>query len=199
MRNYIRTFSAHARYIVRPQHRASFEAANAFLLTLLDTASNSLQTDLSQGPFVDALALILAAALLRQARDEGVKAEQLGAAYPLVVRAAARRSVELVEQCIALLNAATFPTKEYEFSVKKIRIAIAPHIPRPLMPAYLDAIAQLMIEYPRDSEARLELAGLAFKVVMGDMPDESKQMAVEWWLRWRRRFEGGTDAPQARL
>lgn len=191
--------TANVRYVVRPQHRASFEAANAFLLTLLDTASDSLQSDLTQGPFVDALALILAQQLLRHARDEAVKAEQLGAAYPIVVRSAARRSVDLVEQCIIMLNAATFSTKEYEFAVKKIRIAIAPSIPRPLLDSYLDSVAQLILEYPRDSEARLELAGLTFKVVMGDMPDESKQMAVEWWLKWRRRFEGGTDAPRARL
>lgn len=194
-----RLLIADNRYVVRPQHRASFEAANAFLLVLLDTASNTLQTDLTQGPFVDALTIIIAHTLLRHSRDESVKADQLGAAYPMVVRCASRRSVELVEQCITMLNAATFPTKEYEFAVKKIRIAIAPAVPRPLIESYLDSIAQLILESPRESEARLELAGLAFKVVMGDMPDESKQLAVEWWLRWRRRFEGGTDAPQARL
>jgi hypothetical protein len=154
---------------------------------------------MTQGPFVEALTLIVAYNLLRHAREEAVKAEQLGAAYPLVVRAGGRRSTDLVAQCVKMLDNATFPTKEYEFAVKKIRILIAPSIPRALMPEYLDSIARLITETPRESEARLELAGLAFKVVMGDMPDESKQMAVEWWLRWRRRFEGGTEAPQARL
>lgn len=193
------SIQANTRYIVRPQHRVSFEAANAFLLTLLDTASSTLTTDMTQGPFVDALSVIVAHSLLRHARDEAVKAEQLGAAYPLVVRAAGRRSTDLVAQCLSMLDSAKFPNKEYEFAVKKIRILIAPAIPRSLMPAYLDSIAKIITDTPRESEARLELAGLAFKVVMGDMPDESKQMAVEWWLRWRRRFEGGTDAPQARL
>ncbi|BEJ03819.1 hypothetical protein CcaverHIS641_0109940 [Cutaneotrichosporon cavernicola] len=187
------------KYIVRPIHRASFEAANAFMLTLLDTASSTLVTDMTQGPFVDALTVILAHSLLRHARDGSVKAEQLGAAYPLVVKAAGRRSTDLVAQCISMLDEATFSSKDYEFAVKKIRIMIASNIPRSLMPAYLDSIAKLITNTPRESEARLELSGLAFKVVMGNVPDESKQLAVDWWLQWRRRFEGGTDAPQARL
>ncbi|GMK57673.1 hypothetical protein CspeluHIS016_0405070 [Cutaneotrichosporon spelunceum] len=187
------------KYIVRPNHRASFEAANAFMLTLLDTASSTLATDMTQGPFVDALTVILAHSLLRHARDGSVKADQLSAAYPLLVKAASRRSTDLVGRCFSMLDNATFSNKEYEFAVKKIRIMITPYILRSRMAEYLDSIAKIITDTPRDSEARLELSGIAFKVVMGEVPDESKQMAVEWWLKWRRRFEGGTDAAQARL
>lgn len=98
-----------------------------------------------------------------------------------------------------LLDTATFEDKAYSNTIKQIRVAAAPYIPRLDLPTYLDNLATLILATPRDSETRLELSSLTFKTIMQDMPDESKQFAIEWWLRWRRRIEGKDGETTARL
>lgn len=143
--------------------------------------------------------MICAYSLLKGARNESVKADQLGAAYPGVVRAASRRNVDLVYACIRLLDSVEFKSQDYSNTVRSIRVAVAPFVPRPDLPDYLDSLAPLILATPQHSEERLELSSLTFKTIMQDMPDESKQLAVEWWLRWRRRIEGKEDTTTARL
>lgn len=169
------------------------------MLTLVETASQRLQYDPSQGPFVDALVTICAVSLLQGARDGSVKPDQLGAAYPGVVRAASRRSVDLVYACIGHINAASIPSAEYSKTIRTIRVAVAPFIPKPDLQAYLDNLVPVILSTPRDSDERLELSALTFKTIMQDMPDESKQLAIDWWLRWRRRIEGKNNETTARL
>lgn len=79
-----------------------------------------------------------------------------------------------------------------------MRVSIAAFVPAPEMSAYLDSLAKLILSQPRGSDSRNELASLAFKTVMKDFPDESKQKGIDWWLRWRRRFQGDKEL-QARL
>jgi hypothetical protein len=57
------------------------------------------------------------------------------------------------------------------------------------MNEYLDSVARIILDAPQGSDARLELAAQAFKVIMNDIPDESKQLGIDWWLRYRRVFQ----------
>ena len=43
------------RHIFRPDHRSSFEAAHAFLLTLIESVAGTIETSSPQGPFLDEL------------------------------------------------------------------------------------------------------------------------------------------------
>lgn len=175
---------------MRPEHRASFEAAHAFLLALLEVASESLQRDPSQAPFVDALVQICAHGLLREARDGSVTTDQLKEAYPAVVRAATRVSPDLVHNCVQRVENIVFKTNEHEQARRSVQVSIAAYVPAPDVKAYLsNTVAKAVLSQPRGSESRTELAALAFKVVMKDFPDESKQTGIEWWLRWRRVFQ----------
>jgi hypothetical protein len=71
-----------------------------------------------------------------------------------------------------------------------VQVSIAAYVPAPDVKAYLsNTVAKVVLSQPRGSESRTELAALAFKVVMKDFPDESKQTGIEWWLRWRRVFQ----------
>lgn len=184
--------------MVRPQHKTSFQSAFAFLMALVDAASSHLEYDPSQGGFVDAMVLFVAHALLRESRDGSVTTEQLRQAYPHLVRCASRRSAELVHQCINLLNETEFTSAEYQRAVNAIRVGLIPAVPAPAMAAYLDKIANLILSTPKDSEERLELSSLAFKAVIQEMPDETKQEGIDWWLKHRRLFDNKDD-PTARL
>ncbi|KAL1412969.1 hypothetical protein Q8F55_000718 [Vanrija albida] len=182
-------------YMVRPQHKASFEASFAFLLVLVDAASETALSEPSQGPFVDALVHILAHGLIKQTRDGSISPDQLKAAYPTVVKAASRRSPVLVATAIKQIEDANFEADEAKDAVRIIRIGLIPYIPGPDMPEYLENIAQLILSTKQGTDARLEAASTAFQVIMKDIPDESRQYGIEWWQRWRRRFNGsGTDA-----
>lgn len=167
-------------------------------MALIDAASSHLEVDPSQGGFVEAMVYFVAHALLRQSRDGSVTAEQLRQAYPQLVNYASRRSPELVQQCITLLNKAEFGSDEYQRAVHAIRIGLIPAVPTPVMADYLNDITQLILSVPKGSEERLELSSLAFKAVMQEMPDETKQLGIDWWLKHRRLFDGKDD-PTARL
>lgn len=186
------------RYFVRPEHRSAFQASNAFLLVLLEVASNSLERDSTQASFVDSMVRICANGLLKESRDGSVTTEQLLPAYTAVIRAAARYDIELVHYCIDLLDTITFDTKEYTQTLDMIRISAIPSIPEPEMQEYLDGISRIILNAPHGSDSRIELARQAFKVVMNEIPDESKQVGIEWWLKHRRVFQSQKDL-QAKL
>ncbi|TXT13499.1 hypothetical protein VHUM_00866 [Vanrija humicola] len=183
------------KYMVRPQHKASFEASFAFLLVLVDAASETALSEPNQGPFVDALVHILAQGLIKQTRDGSISPSQLKAAYPTVVKAASRRSPALVATTINQIKDAEFKTDEAKDTVRIVRIMLIPYVPGPEIPEYLETIAQLILSTKQGSDARLEAASTAFQVIMKEIPDESRQYGIEWWQRWRRRFNGaGADA-----
>jgi len=71
-------------------------------------------------------------------------------------------------------------------------------VPKADLPVYLDEVADQMMATGVDSNQRLELAALAFKTVIEDFPDESKESGIRWWLEWRDRFEGRTPASNLR-
>jgi hypothetical protein len=178
-----------AKYFVRPEHRTAFEASHAFVLVLLDVASNTLDKDSTQAHFVEAMVKICAQGLLKDARHGSVTSAQLLPAFTAVVRAAARYDTVLVAYCVEQLDSADFDSQEYVTAVNMIRISIIPSIPQPDMAKYLDSVATVILAAPQGSEARLELAAHAFKVIMNDIPDETRQEGLDWWLKYRRVFQ----------
>ena len=81
-------------------------------------------------------------------------------------------------------------------------MAVAPSISGRDLRDYLNTLATCIMETDESSPQRLELAALAFKTVIEDLPDESKRLGIDWWLEWRDRFEGRVvrgGVPRARL
>ncbi|WWD20136.1 hypothetical protein CI109_104612 [Kwoniella shandongensis] len=169
----------------RPAHRASFEAAHAFLLSLLRSASETLEMTTAQGDFFDALLPNYLHILTKQAKRGDITPDQLKDAFPLVVEAAARRSPLSIQICLDSLNT-LLPSAE----TRMIRIAVAPHIPAERLRGYLDELAGVIMTTPKDSEERLDLARRAFEMVIKDLGDDVKESGVEWWMKWRNEFEG---------
>lgn len=81
--------------------------------------------------------------------------------------------------------------------LQSIRVSITPYILNQDLPAYLADLAQTIVVTDANTSQRLELAALAFKTVVEDLPDEAKTLGIEWWLEWRDRFEGRTEAASA--
>lgn len=158
---------------------------------LVDAASETAVSEPSQGPFVDALVHILAHGLIRQTRDGSISPDQLKAGYPTVVKAASRRSQALTATTVKQIEDANFEADDAKDAARIIRIDLIPYIPGPDIPEYLENIAQLILSTKPGTDARLEAASTAFQVIMKEIPDESRQYAIEWWQRWRRRFNGG--------
>ncbi|WVR08225.1 hypothetical protein IAU60_005272 [Kwoniella sp. DSM 27419] len=172
-------------HIHQTSHRASFEAAHSFLLALLRSASESLDTITPQRDFFDALLPNYLASLTKHASRGDLQPETLKVAFPLVVECAARRSPASVNLCLSQL-ASLRPSPETRF----IRIALTPHIPAERVPSYLDDLASMILDTPRDSEERLDLSRRAFEMVIKDLGDEVKGLGVEWWSSHREGFEG---------
>lgn len=180
---------ADRRYVSQPRDKPAFEASNAFLLVLLEVAASNIKQDPSQAAFVESMVKILCHGFLKEAQEGHITTEQLGPAYTAVVSAAARHDVQLVQYAIDQLEKVSFDTQAYKQTINLIRISCIPFIPRQEMAEYLDRITWVILDAPQASESRLELAAHAYKVIMNNIPDESKQMGIEWWLRHRRVFQ----------
>ncbi|KAK8849513.1 hypothetical protein IAR55_004847 [Kwoniella newhampshirensis] len=175
----------------RPEHRASFEAAHAFLLSLLGSASKTLDTTIPQADFFDSLISQHLHILTKQAKRGGITSDQIKQAFPLVVEAASRRSPSSVQLCVDYLK--NLPDSQER---KLIQVIIAPHMPAGELSEYLDSLARVIMSTPKDSEERLELARRAFEMVIKDMGDDVKEIGVEWWMKWRSEFEGRSGSDQ---
>jgi hypothetical protein len=126
---------------------------------------------------------------IQQASNGDISTDQLRSVYSLILRSA---SPPQTRYCLDLLRSTKAQTGKIDLAqtIRIIGVASIPSIPLLELPLYLDDLAHIVLETEAGSVGRLELAALAFKVVMEEMGDESKLVGIDWWLRWRDVFEG---------
>ena len=126
-------------------------------------------------------------------RDDEISPDQFRLAYPLIVESASRGRLACIDSCNAYLNEASFQTNTEETLIPTLRltrISIAPFISRPNLPQYLDDLASIILDTAPRSSRRSELAEAAFKMVIEELPDESKTTGLEWWMKWKDEILG---------
>ncbi|WVF68629.1 hypothetical protein IAT40_003399 [Kwoniella sp. CBS 6097] len=173
------------RHVYRPEHRSSFEAAHAFLLGLLRSVGESLDSRSPQTAFFDALLPNYLNILTKQAKRGDISSEQLRSAFPIIFESASHRSYTSIQLCL------TYPSNVAESAdIRSIKISCAPHIPAQELSAYLERLAQMILGVEQDSEERLDLSKQAFEMVVKDLGDHVKVVGIDWWTRHRDEFEG---------
>ncbi|WVQ96161.1 hypothetical protein IAU59_003264 [Kwoniella sp. CBS 9459] len=204
------------RHVHRPQHRSSFEAAHAFLLALLRSAGESLDSPKPQAAFYDALLPHYLNIITKQANRGDITSEQLRSAFPLIVESASHHrwssssSLSSIQTCLSYLS-----TMGDSQDTRIIRIDIAPYIPRSILPAYLEDLGQMISSISASASASasgstgerddsalqehrlhtdldanlnlyLDLKKRAFEMVVRDLPDDCKSIGIDWWTRFER-------------
>ena len=83
-------------------------------------------------------------------------------------------------------------------ALRALRIELASYVPFPDLAQYLDDLAWCILDSESGTRYRSSLAEAAYHMVIQGLPDESRRMGMEWWLKWKDAFED-KDKERAKL
>ncbi|ORY34958.1 hypothetical protein BCR39DRAFT_515796 [Naematelia encephala] len=194
------------RRVIDPIHAASFAAAHAFVLAVLKASADSTTMTTNQRALSGELLTFYSSLIFKQARQGDITSDQLGAAFSVLLAVASDISPHHLQALFHLLDAESLRLDDhagYATTLLFLRISSAAYVPLPGLRLYLDDLARGILQRVESGGASLDVAGAAFKMVIEDLPDESREVGMGWWMDWRDAFEGKEvvhlKSPKARL
>ena len=115
------------------------------------------------------------------------------------MKAAAHASKACLVQCLRFVDHAIATAYLSSLALSTLRVKVATAVPEPLFTPYLEEISVIIAKSSPDD--RSILIQTVVKMIMEDLPDATKRIGVEWWLRLKGAFRGieASSTPQARL
>ncbi|RXK36356.1 hypothetical protein M231_06393 [Tremella mesenterica] len=192
---------------LRSPEKETFQAAHAFILALIQSASSTLESKTDQKAFFEAILKYYALILIKQCSKGRIPTDDFISAYVILVQSASRSSdTTHIYYLNDLLDTVD------ERSMIKTKIAILPHVPIYDLVGYLDKLGKSISttgHTPENHDGRRaenrsvgegvrtggDEVGELFKVISGGLSDEGKQIGMKWWFTWQR----GNGGMRARL
>ncbi|TFY64171.1 hypothetical protein EVG20_g6041 [Dentipellis fragilis] len=197
-------------HLYDPLKRELYESAHSVVLAMFaahaQRRSNHLESDhdeLSNGTsqsssFIEKIVPFYARCLLENSGDGKLNTVQLRLAYAALTSGANTSSPTLAQFCLqALLDEISAVQTNSHATAHTHRLHLTlisslPSLPLPLLPSALDAVADIIQQYPGDVEAKerqTELIHSVFKAILEQIGDREKEYAMRWWADHKLLFD----------
>ncbi|KAA1479310.1 hypothetical protein DENSPDRAFT_789064 [Dentipellis sp. KUC8613] len=195
-----------------PSRRELYESAHSVVLAIFSAHAQKrsilvesdydepfINTGQSPG-FIEKIVPFYARCLLENSGDGKLNTVQLRFAYAALI-SFANPSLALAQLCLQVLldkilvvftgSRSTAHTHRLHLTL----ISSLPSLPLPLLPSALDAVAEIIQQYPGKAEvkgSRSELIQSVFKIILEQVGDREKEYAMGWWADHRLLFDDAT-------